>query len=448
MDILSFFACFETFGLTIQIRQLSIICQAMLAMTGRITMLSISRWADKGGSYRTIQRFFATRLPWSQMLTKFFEIHLFNPNHEYLLAGDETIVSKAGQKSFGIDRFFSGLAGKVIRGLSFFVFSLVDTVERQAYPVMVKQTIRSEAEKAAIKARKKKRVRKSKKTRKKGCGRRPGSRNRDKGQLNFSPELERINEMLSGLVKLLRKFVALNYLVLNGHFGHNQAVLMARRNDLHLISKLRRDAVLYEKDAGLYGGRGPKKKYGERLNYEQLPLKYLRHSERQGDEIKLIYQGIFRHKEFAAEINVVIVVKINVRKQKVGQVVLFSSDLELGLEKLVDYYCLRFQIEFNFRDAKQHFGLEDFMTTRETGVENAACMSFLMVLLSGKLIKNSKEKVIGINDLKTRYRGAKYAVLILKKVLKKPEPILMKRIIEEVGRLGSIYRTKSASSSA
>ena len=30
-------------------------------------------------------------------------------------------------------------------------------------------------------------------------------------------------------------------------------------------------------------------------------------------------------------------------------------------ETLIDYYALRFQIEFNFRDAKQFWGLEDFM---------------------------------------------------------------------------------------
>jgi len=110
----------------------------------------------------------------------------------------------------------------------------------------------------------------------------------------------------------------------------------------------------------------------------------------------------------------------------------------------VDYYSLRFQIEFNFRDAKQHFGLEDFMTTTKTGVENAANLSFLMVLLSAKLIKKSNGKCVGINDLKTRFRGIKYALLTLKKVVKKPEPILMNQIIEEVSRLGSIYQTKSA----
>ena len=39
-------------------KQLSIIIQALLVMRGRITMLGISRWSEKGGSYSTIERFF------------------------------------------------------------------------------------------------------------------------------------------------------------------------------------------------------------------------------------------------------------------------------------------------------------------------------------------------------------------------------------------------------
>ncbi len=86
------------------------------------------------------------------------------------------------------------------------------------------------------------------------------------------------------------------------------------------------------------------------------------------------------------------IVKTNLKKQKVGHVILFSSDEELGWEKLMEYYSLRFQIEFNFRDAKQHFGLEDFMNTTATGVENAANLSFLMVNVSAKLLEDSEEK--------------------------------------------------------
>jgi len=31
---------------------------ALLTMTGRVTMFGIARWTEKGGSYRTIQRFY------------------------------------------------------------------------------------------------------------------------------------------------------------------------------------------------------------------------------------------------------------------------------------------------------------------------------------------------------------------------------------------------------
>ena len=440
MNILPLFACFELLLPTVSVRRLATVAQAILTMTGRITMLSISRWAEKGGSYRTIQRFFGSVLPWSEMKVKFFATPLFNPQHEYILAGDETVVSKAGKQTFGVERFFSGLRGKVIRGISFFVVSLVDTMERKSYPLSVKQTVKSEAEKKPKKSQPKKR--------KGNKGRGKGSRNRDKNELKLSSELLRINEMLVLLGSLVRQFVKVRYLAMDGHFGHHQAVLMARENDLHLISKLRKDAVLFEKYEGTYGGRGARKKYGARLKYDLLPLRYLRKSEREGDIITNYYQGVFLHKEFGCELNAVIIVKINLKTKKMGHAILFSSDVALNWEKLVDYYSLRFQIEFNFRDAKQHFGLEDFMNTTKIGVENAANLAFLMVLLSAKLINNGNEKRVGINDLKTHYRGVKYAVLTLKKVLKKPEPILMKQIIEEVSRLGSIYQTKSASSTA
>ncbi len=113
---------------------------------------------------------------------------------------------------------------------------------------------------------------------------------------------------------------------------------------------------------------------------------------------------------------------------------------------------MRFQIEFNFREAKQHFGLEDFMNTTAKGVENAANLSFLMVNVSAKLIKNSDEKCVGVLDLKTHFRGVKYALETIKILLEKPDTILMKEAIEEVkeriSKLGSIHQRKTATSTA
>jgi IS4 transposase len=107
------------------LRQLSRIITAMIAMTGRVTMLGLSRWAEKGGSYRTVQRFFHTVIPWAQVFWAFFCKHLLDRQETYLLAGDESVVTKAGEKTYGLDYFFSSTLQKAIPGLSFFTLALI-----------------------------------------------------------------------------------------------------------------------------------------------------------------------------------------------------------------------------------------------------------------------------------------------------------------------------------
>ncbi|MCO5204334.1 MAG: transposase [Anaerolineae bacterium] len=76
------------------IRQLSVIIPALLAMTGRVTMLGISRWAEKG-QLPDVQRFFHTAIPWATAFWLFFRHHLFDAEATYLLAGDESIVTRS-----------------------------------------------------------------------------------------------------------------------------------------------------------------------------------------------------------------------------------------------------------------------------------------------------------------------------------------------------------------
>jgi putative transposase len=147
MDILTLFTCCSTVATATSIRQMAIIAQAILTRTGRVTMLSISRWAGACGSYQTVNRFFATRLAWMALKVKFFQTHLFNPTAEYFAVGDETIVSKAGHSTHGLGRFYSGLKKQVIKGLSFFVFSLVNVNESESSPLAVKQMLKEEGEK-------------------------------------------------------------------------------------------------------------------------------------------------------------------------------------------------------------------------------------------------------------------------------------------------------------
>jgi putative transposase len=91
------------------LHQMSLVFFAILAMTLRVTMLGLSRWTGEGGSYRTVQRFYQTILPWAQLFWQFFSQSLWQKEDVYILAGDECVVSKAGKKTYGLDRFFSGI---------------------------------------------------------------------------------------------------------------------------------------------------------------------------------------------------------------------------------------------------------------------------------------------------------------------------------------------------
>ena len=143
-EIIALWTVFRTHLSTTTLRQLSQVVLALLAMTGRVTMLNISRWTLQGGSYRTIQRFFNTVLPWTTLLWVFFHTHLFDPEGVYIIAADETIKSKSGKHTYGLSRFFSSTHGKAIPSLSFLAVSLVSVNERRSYPMAIEQIVRCE----------------------------------------------------------------------------------------------------------------------------------------------------------------------------------------------------------------------------------------------------------------------------------------------------------------
>ena len=440
MDIVTLFQCLRPSLPSTTWRQLSRIALALLVMTGRVTMLGLSRWAGKGGSYRTVQRFFSTAIPWAILFWVFFRHHVYCPDDVYLAAGDDVIVTKAGKHTHGLDRFFSSLYGKPVPGLAFFTLSLVSVQKRRSFPLRVEQVVRSDAEKAASKAKAAAKKPKAPHT-KRRPGRPKGSTNTNKATSTLTPELGRIKAMVEALLRLITTVLSVTYLVLDGHFGNHNALQMARQCNLHLISKLRCDAALYFPYTGPYAGRGPHRQYGPKVDYDHLPVQYLKETTMEGHIATCLYQMRVLHKEYAQPLNVVIIAKTNLRTQARAHVILFSSDLDLACARLVDYYGLRFQIEFNFRDAKQYWGLEDFMNVTPTGVTNAANLSLFMVNVAYRLRADvhPRDPDYSVLDLKADCRGYKYVEETIKMLPEKPEPIVLRQILHKVAGLGRIH---------
>ena len=156
------------------------------------------------------------------------------------------------------------------------------------------------------------------------------------------------------------------------------------------------------------------------------------------------YQMQLLHKEFGQPLHVVIIAKTNLRTHARAHVVLLSSDLALSAAPIVDYYSLRFQLEFNFRDAKQYWGLEDFMNITPTGVTNAANLSLFMVNVAYRLRADVQlcDPDYSILDLKADCRAYKYVEETIKMLPEKPEPILLRQILHKVAGLGRIHATQ------
>lgn len=445
MNILALLQILSPILTKTDIRRMRWIAQAMLSMTGRVTMLGISRWAGKGGSYRTIQRFFKTSIPWLEVFFLFFKKHLFNIKLEYLLLGDESVITKSGKLTFGLDRFYAGLLKKVVKSIAIFSLSIISVEERRSYPLQVEQVIRTAEEKEAAKKKKAKKSKKKSDPKKKKLGRPKGSKSQDKTQVSLTPELLRIQNMIKKQLQLLQSLVRIRHIALDGHFGNNNALQMVLQCGLDLVSKLRSDAALYFPYDGHQKSRGPRRKYGSKVVYKNIPEKYLVKESVQDNILMRVYQIPMLHKSFAQALNVVIITKTNLKTGAFAQVILFSSDMTLSFEKIIDYYSLRFQIEFNFRDAKQFWGLEDFMNIKEEPLTNALNLSLFVVNLSQVLLREFRHTnpESGILDLKAYFRAAKYFEETIKMLPQKPEPILFEQIFGHLASFSSIHATKS-----
>ena len=245
-----------------------------------------------------------------------------------------------------------------------------------------------------------------------------GSKNKNKSIINYTYLLSLADKMLSTIKashnSLLKK-MRLQHFVGDGAYGNNNWILMLEKHDLQLISKLHYNSGLYLEYTGTYSGKGRPKKYGKMIDIDNINSSFLIKTidDKNKNYIAYVYQTKVLHKKFRDKLNVVIIVRVNRKTGKKKNIILFSNDLELSAQKIIDIYSLRFQIEFNFRDAKQFFGLSDFKNIKKEQLCNAINLSLSMILLL-KYRTYFKNKKLSINDLKALFTADMYIAKILK----------------------------------
>lgn len=95
------------------------------------------------------------------------------------------------------------------------------------------------------------------------------------------------------------------------------------------------------------------------------------------------------------------------------------------------------------------------MNVKETAVANAASLSFFMINFGHALLQPFRRQnpEYSILDLKSHYRGCRYAFEIIKMLphivpmpfQEKPDAILLADIFQQIARLGAVHKISQSS---
>ena len=247
--------------------------------------------------------------------------------HELAWAGDSTFLPKSGRKLPGTGWRWHNGEGRVAWGQQAEVLSVVDLKEHCSYPVH-------------------------------GClqpASAPRSRRRARRSRPPRAEVAAMLALLDGALAVEHR-PDIDVFVGDGHYACEPMVKGLEARGLILVGKLRRDAALFVPWTGPPTGRpGRPRKYAgrfDRTRIGELP------AVEPPDEDKRLYHAQLYYKPFKQLLRVVFVLDADEDPAAVRKpTALFSTDPEMDPERMYRIYRDRFQIEFNFRDAKQHLGL-------------------------------------------------------------------------------------------
>lgn len=415
------------------IRFLREIISSFYCVQKDITTKSLSRYSEY--SVRTFFRFLKTEwIDWLSIRVKIFRFFVFAPTRTYILAVDETVEGKSRKKSYGISRFYSSIADKAINGICLFGFSLIETESRHSYFINVEQVVYTEEDRARIKAeraKKKEAAARNKKGEAKTKGRKKGTKNKPKVE-NPTASFRAFKKGFNALTTAFKEcFQNINvpYLVADSAYGSKDYIEQVQGQGIHFISKMYHNAALYVPKPKK---RGQGITAGEKFDLYNLADSYLKEQTEDDEFTYKTYQIQALSLSVKGHLlNVVVELAIpKASGKKIGIRILFSTDLELSHTLMKDYYSLRFQIEFDFRDAKQHFGLSSFKNYKKENLTNFVNLCFFMCLVNKILLKQFRNQCQNENlntmDLKILFSYRYIAKDVINRARKSPESIFMK----------------------
>ncbi|MCP4622918.1 MAG: transposase, partial [bacterium] len=183
-------------------------------------------------------------------------------------------------------------------------------------------------------------------------------------------------------------------------FGNNGLFKPVHKHlgdSFNLLSRLRSNIVLYSMaPKHMPGTRGRPRKYGKRLG---ACADFAAKSKKMASIHRVFLYG--RYREVISSSKVVMLktlkrpVRVVIVFRKKKWIALFSTNLELSIEQIIEYYGARWKIESGFKEIKQDIGSSKSQTRNAHAVINHinfSMMAATIIWIYGARLENTPER--------------------------------------------------------
>jgi len=298
---------------------MEILITTILSMYGRVNFRNMARYAP------------CHEKTFSRNFTKQFDYLEFNmlavakvvtPQDRLAVALDQVFIEKSGTKTYGLEKFWNGSQGRAQEGMEANGIALINVSTKTAFPLFALQTVPRDEIITTLK-------------------------NPNATRMDFYTHI-----MQDQLPKVQAYFPHVKHVVADALHSVKKFITGIQKSGFHIVSKLRSDANLHSLKFEKNKGRGRPKKYGHKIDVKDS---------KDFDFVGKIDEttSIFVANLYSRNLEQILRVVRLEHKHKKKTIVrlLYSTDLELSAQEIVDIYTSRYQIEFVFRDAKQFTGL-------------------------------------------------------------------------------------------
>lgn len=214
------------------------------------------------------------------------------------------------------------------------------------------------------------------------------------------------------------------YLVVDGYFAKQNFIHpILEQTSLHIIGKLHTNANLqYLYEGNPTGKKGRPKEFDGKIdvkNIDKQRITFCHECELGEDKSAKVYEAVVYSNILKQKIKIAYVEFWKKEKFTGNYIILFSTDIALSGQRIYEYYGKRYQIEFLFRDGKQHCGLTHCQAQDEKKFHFHVNASLTAVSIAKAIYYLEDNKMVPANKKKGGFSMADIKTLYLNKLIAK-----------------------------